>query len=113
MIQKLYFTVNEEHLELIREFRVGWCDDEFGAPQIDPKRPYGDSSVLLNIHEILTGEDVGMVGSKRDELTEEEEEKYNKLHRETETVLQIIFKTGKFEAGSYCCEEYERDWVKL
>ena len=32
---------------------VQWRDCEYGAPEINPKRPYGNSSVELDICEIL------------------------------------------------------------
>lgn len=30
-----------------------WCSCEYGAPAVDPKRPYGNSSVEVDILEIL------------------------------------------------------------
>lgn len=104
------FTVTKDHLKLLRRFQVGWQYCETGAPEIDPKRPYGTSAVENDIHEILTGETIGCTDSKRDELTEKETEKYSKLHRETETALQIALATGSFKAGNYECEEYSTDW---
>jgi hypothetical protein len=50
---KQYFTVTDEHLKLLRRTNVGWEDGEFGAPSIDCKRPYGNSSVYNDIAEIL------------------------------------------------------------
>ena len=91
---------------------VGWQDCETGAPEIDPKRPYGNSSVANDIHEILTGETIGMTDSKRDSLTSDEEEKYLALHKETETALQIVLATGKFEVGKYEADEYSINWHK-
>jgi hypothetical protein len=107
------FTVTEDHLKLLRQFQVGWQDCETGAPEIDPKRPYGNSYVSGDIHEILTGEQVGTTDSKRDDLTEEEEKKYLELHRETEIALQIVLATGKFKAGNYECDEYGTDWKRI
>ena len=104
------FTVTEQHLKLLRRFRVGWQDCETGAPEIDPKRSYGNSAVLADIHEILTGETIGCTDSKRDELTDTETKRYDKLHRETEIALQIALATGQFKAGEYELEEYGAEW---
>ncbi len=85
---------------------VGWSNCEFGAPEIDPKRPYGNSWVIGDIHEILTGEDL-------EELTESQEEEYRQLHEQTQTALQIILSTGKFEEGLYMLTEpYSSTWVR-
>ena len=104
------FTVTEQHLKLLRRFNVGWQDCETGAPEIDPKRPYGNSAVPEDIHEILTGETIGCTDSKREELTVKETEDYMKLHRETETALQIALSTGQFKAGNYEAEAYSAEW---
>ena len=47
------FTVTDEHLRLLRRAHVTWVDAEFGAPEIDGKRPYGNSDVYSDIAEIL------------------------------------------------------------
>jgi hypothetical protein len=40
------FTVSDEHLRLLRRAYVSWDETEFGAPEIDCKRPYGNSDML-------------------------------------------------------------------
>lgn len=104
-MQYRLFTVTENHLKLLRRFCVGWQDCETGAPEIDPKRPYGNSRVEEDIHEILTGE--------QRELSTEERDKYFDLHRETETALQIVLSTGQFKSGEYKCEQYCFHWVEV
>jgi hypothetical protein len=47
------FTVTDEHLRLLRRAHVFWDEAEFGAPSIDPKRPYGNSDVRGDMAEIL------------------------------------------------------------
>jgi hypothetical protein len=100
------FNLTNDHIQLLRRFCVGWQDAEFGAPEIDPKRPYGNSSVLLDIHEILDGEEI-------DELTDTQNARYSQLHAETELALQIVLSTGKFETGRYECGDYSSHWVKI
>jgi len=101
------FTLTEEHIKLIRRMYVGWCECEYGAPEIDPKRPYGNSWVAGDVHEILTGK-------SPEYLSDFIENKYNKLHRETETALQIVLTTGKFEPGNYKrANNYDRISWKL
>lgn len=99
------FRLTEDHIKLVRKFYVGWQDCEYGAPEIDPKRPYGNSSVELDIHEILTGE---LLDS--DKLTRELEAAYRQLHHETRIALQIILTTGSFVPGVYSADPYRIDW---
>ena len=113
MSKKTRFTVTDQHLKMLRRMNVGWQDCETGAPEINPKRPYGNSSVANDIHEILTGELVGFTGSPRDQLTDEEEQMYLAIHRETETALQIVLSTGMFQAGTYEVSEYRTYWSRV
>lgn len=99
------FTLTESHIKLLKSMYVGWSPCEYGAPEIDPKRPYGNSSVEHDIHEILTGEEPD--GELDDDLSYE----YYKLHKETQTALQIVLRTGQFEPGEYSTSTpYKRDW---
>jgi len=79
---------------------VGWGYSETGAPEIDPKRPYGNSDVNGDIHKILT----------RENLSPESDVDYDELHRQTETALQIVLRVGKFEPGVYVCDTYRSNW---
>lgn len=88
------FTLTEDHIKLLQSFYVGWQDCEYGAPEIDPKRPYGNSGVECDIHEILTGE-------TEYELADKQRERYAALHRETQTALQIVLVTGEMAPGLY------------
>lgn len=87
------FTLTENHLLLLRNAYVSWDDCEFGAPEIDPKRPYGNSDVLRDIARIvgLEWDDDAMEdgGLQPDTLAW-----LNTLHRETETALQLVLGFG-------------------
>jgi hypothetical protein len=47
------FTVTDDHLKLIQHAYTSWDHCEFGAPEIDPKRPYGDTWVHFSMIKIL------------------------------------------------------------
>ena len=97
------FEIKEEHLLLINKFYIRWYYAEYGAPTIDPKRPYGSSSVESDIAEIL--------GWKIDgEFTEEQSKEAEKIHKETETALQICLSRLKFETGIFENKGYGIGW---
>jgi|AntAceMinimDraft_12_1070368.scaffolds.fasta_scaffold109123_2 hypothetical protein len=121
-MDKKKFEVKLEHLKLLKRAYVRWEDCEFGAPSIDCKRPYGNSSVVEDMFEILYGEPkaVMQIGDRTYnmdvddfEIPEELNDELTQLHEETETVLQIALATGKFEVGMYECEEYSSNWKKV
>jgi hypothetical protein len=93
------FTVTDEHIELLQLLNIGWMDAEFGAPEVDPKRPYGNSNVVQDICEILC----------YDADDQSDVERAKRVHREMDTVLQIIVDTGRIETGPYRREDYG-DW---
>lgn len=88
------FRLTETHIRLLRSMYVGWQDCETGAPEIDPKRPYGNSDVASDVHKIITGE-------RKHELTEMRRDDYLTLHRETAAALQIVLSVGEFTPGIY------------
>jgi hypothetical protein len=96
------FRLTEDHIKLLRNMYVGWSYSETGAPEIDPKRPYGNSDVPGDIHYILTG--------KYEQISDDLCDAYYELHSKTETALQIVLRTGKFEPGVYECSPYTSDW---
>lgn len=100
------FTVTEDHVRLLRRMYVRWDDTEYGAPCINPKRPYGNSCVPQDIGEIL--------GWSRDpgaeEMSEEAERRARAIHLETETVLQIVLSTGEMKPGVYEVGPYSVNW---
>lgn len=40
-------------LKLLKHAHIQWQDCETGAPEISPKRPYGNSDVVADVREIL------------------------------------------------------------
>ena len=127
--KEIIFEVKREHLALLKQMCVGWQDCEFGAPEIDPKRPYGNSDVLQDMIEILGvtkikndlfkfvlfGEQYLITGEDEYNLDLEGQDELikvlNDLHKETETVLQIALQTGMFKEGEYRLKDkYSDDW---
>lgn len=105
------FTVTEDHLRLLRRSYVSWDDAEFGAPEIHARRPYGHSTVLRDIAEIL--EVPESEWSQGDQVpTFDAEWRFLRLHVETAIALQIALLTGEFRTGRYVRDdEYEhRSW---
>lgn len=124
------FILKNEHLKLLQNMEVGWQDVEFGAPEIDPKRPYGNSSVYQDMLELfglkkkeegiyqftlfgkkylLGGEDEKNIELNNDKLIQV----LFDLHKETQFALEICLRTGKFETGVFTCEEYSSNWKKV
>ena len=73
--------INSNHLELLSQLRWEWDDCEYGAPAVNPKRPYGNSDVEEDIAEIL-GWDIGENG-----LTEFQQQTAYELHSD---LLKVI-----------------------
>lgn len=105
------FTLTEDHLKLLRRMYVGWCPDEYGAPEIDPKRPYGNSDVEWDVHEILANGSRDDFGEDAD-MPLELERKYYEIHKETQTALQVVLATGTFEPGEYTADSYSYNWQR-
>jgi len=92
------FTITENHLKLLKNFAVQWNRSYEGisAPEIDPKRPYGNSDVIGDVANI-----VGIMGTSEYAFSDRDKEYILKIHRETEIALQICLCTQSFEVGDY------------
>ena len=94
------FTLTADHLKLLSRMYVNWGYAETGAPEIDPKRPYGNSNVTSDVAEIL-----GIDAPDEDEASSAEVDKFAErmyaIHRQTKTALQIVLVTGQFVPGTY------------
>lgn len=114
MIDKQYFEVRGDHLDLLDHIWFGYNDwTEFGAPEVDPKRPYGNSSVYEDIGEILgiePGSEPDRYGDR--EFTQEQKDYMLQTHKEMQHVLQILASTRSIEVGKYEKEKYGVKWVK-
>lgn len=94
------FEVTASHIKLLRHARVSWYNCEYGAPGIDPKRPYGTSTIERDIGKILGIPEDGYGGYKYPTI-----QSFEKIHEELDIVLQIVLKTGSFETGIFTKED--------
>lgn len=101
------FKLTKNHVKLLRRMCVGWQDCETGAPEIDPKRPYGNSYVAGDVAEILG------VKTGEDGLTSDQESEMLAIHSETEIALQVVLSSGSFQPGTFRRKEAWGDWEKV
>jgi len=98
------FTVTQDHLKLLRRAFVAWdLGEGYGAPGINPKKPYSNSYVARDIAEILDvpDEDWEYEDGHKAYVTPEAEARLTRLHVETMVALQIVLATGEFRPGRY------------
>ncbi len=105
-----YFEVTDAHIKLMRRACVSWNDCEAGAPGIDCKRPYGNSAVAQDMLEILGEQHLVNEDGEIDDATHE---RMMALHQQTETVLQIVLRTGELKPGRYRARRYYADWAPV
>jgi len=111
-MEKKSFTVTEEHIKLFKKAHVAWDPAEFGAPGINPKKPYGNSNVLENIAEII-GLELFEDEDNEKHLSKEQGLICRRLHTELETALQILLSNCPIETGKYECDKYHINWQKV
>lgn len=111
MNSRLTFTLCVEHLQLAARFNVRWeseADTEsgYGVPQVDGKRPYGNSDVAADLVEIL-GDGAVDAASEEQQAVE-----YRGLHDDMRHATEIILQHGH-AIGEYVCDRYERVWFRV
>jgi hypothetical protein len=98
------FEITDDHVRLLRAVSLRWEDCEFGAPAVDPKRPYGNSSVLTDMARIVNPAFAQMRESEMDAWLDENGDRLESLHRDLLTVLLIGAQTGVMLPGRYVRE---------
>ena len=83
------FVLTQDHLTLLGSAFVGWQDCETGAPEIDPKRPYGNGSVSTDVAELL-GRTVDTCPHCAEPIGEDNDDEMMRIHRETEGALAVV-----------------------
>ncbi|TSC82220.1 MAG: hypothetical protein G01um101420_524 [Parcubacteria group bacterium Gr01-1014_20] len=107
------FEITANHIKLLEECYVQWLNIEFGAPGIDPKRPYGNSMMIYEqIAEIIGLQLVKIDDEVR--ATNEQREICRKLHEELEIVLAILLSNPQagIQPGKYVQNESEK-WERV
>lgn len=82
-------NVSEDHLKLLQRANVRWWDAETGAPCVDPKRPYGNGDVEMDIAKIL-GWELFEDADGDKHLNGAQHALAERLHKETEEALRQV-----------------------
>jgi hypothetical protein len=99
--EEMKFELTKNHIKLLRNMYFDYDDyTETGAPYADPKRPYGNSSVVYDVYEIIF-EKRWEATDDEDEMDDELQDELMQLHYETATALQIVLAAKSFEPGIY------------
>lgn len=101
------FTLTQDHIKLLSKTYISWNDCEYGAPEINPKRPYGNSDVIDDIAEILEikGKECSNCGEP--DYSDKDFAYMEQIHKELETALKIVLsnlpnvKLGEYEYDGY------------
>jgi len=97
------FELKEEHFKLLGNAYFQWNNCEYGAPEIDPKRPFGNSgrhTILLEMAKLLNLETFKDMNCE-DNITKEQAKYLEKIWHETPTALRIIHRHRTFTPGTY------------
>ena len=108
------FELRQSHLDLLKETAISWDDCEYGAPCIDCKRPYGNSSVEDDIADIIKLPKKDNWDKKEEDWNEKATEQMRDLHKETEIALQIVLHCQTFTLGKYKLDkDGYQNWKKI
>ena len=107
-----YFVLKEAHLKLLENSCWDWNDCEFGAPSMNPKRPYGNSDVIRDIVSILRPDIVWEEEFVEKQLSQKYLDEIGRIHSELTLALAVIVHTKSFSLGEYEADNYCFNWRK-
>ena len=94
------FEVTDEHLTLLRHLALRW-DDEYDVPGVDPKRPYGNMTWYTVEMAVHLGDPPPKDENNRAIMSEEQESRLEKLHREMQPAMQIFLRSADIAPGPF------------
>lgn len=95
------FEITEDHLTLLAAADFFEDDCEFGAPAMHPKRPYGNSGVVLDLAELLIPGWDDMTEQRQEDVLAEQEDRLVRVHRDLSSVLNVATSARSFKPGVY------------
>ena len=104
------FELTADHVKLLRRANVRWSDGAYdGSPEIDAKRPFGNSDWVSDVAEIIGLE------PQEDDDGEKHWPKGTRdrcvaLYKQLGDALQVVLAAGSFEPGLYVCDDYRANW---
>lgn len=108
--KKLILT--DDHLTLLQNMNIDWDDCEYGAPCVNPKRPYGNGDVESDVCENLGWVKEGDDGHSPCWSSVQRNKAYW-IHREMLSALQICLQLMTLETGVYESATGYQDWKKV
>ena len=106
-----HFTLVEGHLILLRN--AYWehsPNSECGAPAINPKRPFGNSSAEEDMIELLYPGATICPSCGEHIITLEQREHARRLYEQLPVALEVILTARSFVLGYYVADEHKRNW---
>ena len=104
------FRLTGEHLKLLKVLTFAWPDedeaterlnsDQWPAPTMDPKRPYGDMSFFQKDMAYILDLKVETKDGQK-ELSEDQEKALQLLHWQMLGALQVFVENAEFKPGTY------------
>lgn len=107
-----YFLLKREHVALLQRMNIYWEDEAYhGAPAVDIKRPYGNSSIWEDVAEIIGLEQHESDNGER-YWPKSTKENCLALHRDIDKALQVCLAAQSFEPGKYIADDYCNNWKR-
>lgn len=102
------FTLTPEHVALLRHLTVYGGPE---GPEIDARRPYGNSDHLADICRILGWTKAGDDGHAPC-WSSQQRAAARRLHNQMATALECVLRGGSFEAGEFRQDDVYR-WGRV
>ena len=104
------FVLKPEHILLLQRMYI--FNGYLGSPVVNQKRPYGNSSILEDVAEIVGIEMIEDDDGEK-HFPKGTREKCLALHRETAQALQVCLAAQSFEPGEYVADDYMENWKRV
>jgi hypothetical protein len=107
------FELKLEHIKLLKAVNVQWNYACFGAPEVDPARPYGNAGDYNIYEDMCKALDLKPLFDNEGDIECSMRFTLAELHKELKTALQIVLQCQTFEPGIFEAEKYFEVWKRV
>ena len=116
-MSKVKFHLKQDHIDLLEHANIRWSDVEYGAPEMDSKRPFGNSGSIYIEHQICEYLGLEPVATDHEDnpvYDDEEKREALRTYNELDTALRIVLSKQTFKPGVFFNKkDYGHDWHRI
>lgn len=105
-MEKKRFHLKEDHIKLLQNMNIRWNNKGYGSPEVDSKRPFGNSGTK-DIEEDIC-DYLNLNKNNEDDI-----EYARNIYDGLDVAMEIVLSLKTFDSGVFEAEKYGGEWSRV